>query len=200
MLVVGLTGGICAGKSTVAAMFRRLGAVVIDADRVAHELQAPGQPVFEGIVSAFGRAIVGKDGLLDRRRLGAIVFADPRARARLEEILHPAIIEECERRIRQAEASGAAVCLLDAALLIESGRQARFDKVILVEVSEGVQLNRLMARMGLSREGAMQRIRSQMPREERRCHASFVIENEGSLEETERQVKAVWKQLRVRSS
>jgi len=160
MLVVGLTGGICSGKSTVAAMFERLGAVVIDADRVAHELQVPGQPLFEAIVSAFGRQIVGEDGRIDRRRLGAIVFSDPKARARLEEILHPAIVEECERRIQQARASGAAVCLLDAALLIESGRHARFDRMVLVEASEAVQLERLMARMGLSREEVMQRIRS----------------------------------------
>ena len=195
MLVVGLTGGICSGKSTVAAMFGRLGAVVIDADRVAHELQAPGQPLFEAIVSAFGREVVGGDGRIDRRRLGAIVFEDPRARARLEQILHPAIVEECEQRIRQARASGAVVCILDAALLIESGRHARFDIMVLVEASEAVQLDRLTARMGLGREEAMQRIRSQMPIEEKRRHAKFVIENGGPLEETERQVRAVWKQL-----
>ena len=200
MLVVGLTGGICSGKSTVAAMFERLGAIVIDADRVAHELQVPGQPLFQAIVSAFGRQIVGEDGRIDRRRLGAIVFSDPKARARLEEILHPAIVEECGRRIRQARASGAAVCLLDAALLIESGRHARFDRMVLVEASEAVQIERLMARMGLSREEAMQRIRSQMPLEEKRRHAKFVIENGGSLIETERQVRAVWKQLRIQSS
>ncbi len=200
MLVVGLTGGICSGKSTVAAMFERLGAIVIDADRVAHELQVPGQPLFQAIVSAFGRQIVGEDGRIDRRRLGAIVFSDPKARARLEEILHPAIVEECERRIQQARASGAAVCLLDAALLIESGRHARFDGMVLVEASEAVQLERLMARMGLSREEAMQRIRSQVPLEEKRRHAKFVIENGGSLEETERQVGAVWKQLFAEAS
>ncbi len=195
MLVVGLTGGICSGKSTVAAMFARLGATVIDADRIAHELQEPGQPLFEAIVSAFGREVVGEDGRIDRRKLGAVVFADPKARARLEDILHPAIVGECERRIQQAGTSGAAVCLLDAALLIESGRHARFDTVILVEASEAVQIDRLMARMGLGRDEALQRIRSQMPREEKRRHASLVIENGGPLEETERQVKAAWERL-----
>ncbi len=195
MLVVGLTGGICSGKSTVAAMFARLGAAVIDADRVAHELQEPGQPLYEAIVSAFGREVVGEDGRIDRRKLGAMVFADPKARVRLEDILHPAIVEECERRIQEAGTSGAAVCLLDAALLIESGRQARFDMVILVEASEAVQIDRLMARMGLSRDEALQRIRLQMPREEKRRHASLVIENGGPLEETERQVKAAWERL-----
>ena len=200
MLVVGLTGGICSGKSTVAAMFARLGAAVIDADRVAHELQEPGQPLYEAIVSAFGREVVGEDGRIDRRKLGAMVFADPKARARLEDILHPAIVEECERRIQQAGTSGAAVCLLDAALLIESGRHARFDMVILVEASEAVQIDRLMARMGLSRDEALQRIRLQMPREEKRRHASLVIENGGPLEETERQVKAAWERLSAEAS
>ncbi len=195
MLVVGLTGGICSGKSTVAAMFGRLGAVVIDADGVAHELQAPGRSLFQAIVSTFGRRILGADGQIDRRKLGAIIFVDPEARARLEELLHPAIVEECERRIKQAAISGAAVCILDAALLIESGRHRRFDVVILVSASEAIQLDRLMTRMGLSRGEAMQRIRSQMPLEEKRRHASFVIENNGSLEETECQVKAVWQQL-----
>lgn len=200
MLVVGLTGGICAGKSTVAAMFGKLGAVIIDADQVTHELQAPGQPLFDAIVSAFGREIVGEDGRIDRRRLGAIVFADPVARARLEGIVHPAVIAECQRRIERVAATGARVCLLDAALLIESRRHARFDAIILVKASEAVQLGRLMARIGLSRNEAMQRIRSQMPSEEKRRHASFVIENEGSLEETERQVEAVWEQLAARAS
>jgi len=200
MLVVGLTGGICSGKSTVAAMFARLGAAVIDADRVAHELQEPGQPLYEAIVSAFGREVVGEDGRIDRRKLGAMVFADPKARARLEDILHPAIVEECERRIQQAGTSGAAVCLLDAALLIESGRHARFDMVIVVEASQAVQIDRMMARMGLSRDEALQRIRSQMPREEKRRHASLVIENGGPLEETERQVKAAWERLSAEAS
>jgi len=200
MLVVGLTGGIGSGKSTVAAMFGQLGAVVIDADRVAHDLHAPGQPLFQAIVSAFGHGIEDDEGRVDRRKLGAIVFGDAKARATLEEILHPAIIAECERRIQHAAASWATVCLLDAALLIESGRHARFDKMILVEASEAVQLERLMTRMGIGRDEAMQRIRSQMPSEEKRRHAHFVIENSGGLEETAHQVGAVWEQLRVHSS
>lgn len=200
MLVVGLTGGICTGKSTVAAMFGQLGAVVIDADRVAHELQAPGQPIFEAIISAFGREVVGDDGRIDRRTLGDIVFADPKARARLEGILHPAIIAECERRIQQAASSGSAVCLLDAALLIESGRHTRFDTIILVEASEAVQLERLTTRMGIGRDEAMRRIRSQMPAEHKRRHAHFTIDNGGHLEETARQVKEVWAQLEGLSS
>ncbi|MGH7369994.1 MAG: dephospho-CoA kinase [Candidatus Methylomirabilaceae bacterium] len=195
MLVVGLTGGICSGKSTVAAMFGRLGAVIIDADRVVHELQAPGRPLFDAIVSAFGREVVGEDGRIDRRTLGARVFAEPEIRTRLDAITHPAIIGECEARIKRAASSGAAVCLLDAALLIESGRHSRFDAIVLVEASEAVQLERLMARMGLPREEAMQRIRSQMPWADKRRHADFIIRNDGSHEETERQVRAVWQRL-----
>jgi dephospho-CoA kinase len=200
MLVIGLTGGICSGKSTVAAMFQRLGAAVIDADRVVHELQSPGQPLFDAIVSAFGLDVLGLDGRIDRRKLGARVFAEPDVRARLEAITHPAIIAECEERIRRAADAGAAVCLLDAALLIESGRQPRFDAIILVEASEAVQLDRLMARMALTQEEAMQRIGSQMPWAEKRRHADFVIRNDGSHEETERQVRAVWEQLAAKAS
>jgi dephospho-CoA kinase len=200
MVVIGLTGGICSGKSTVAAMFMRLGATVIDADQVAHELVEPDQPLFEAVASAFGREVVGADGRIDRRRLGAMVFADPKARRRLEAILHPSIILECERRIEQAGISGAAACLLDAALLIESGWHTRCDAVILVEASEAVQLDRLEGARGLSRDDAMLRIRAQMPQEEKRPHARYVIENEGLIEETERQVKAVWEQLCARTS
>ena len=200
MVVVGLTGGICSGKSTVAAMFRGLGATVVDADQVAHEVVDPDQPLFEAVVSVFGREVVGADGRMDRRRLGAIVFADPKARRHLEEMLHPAIILECERRIRQAGVSGAAVCLLDAALLIESGWHARFDAVILVEASEAVRLDRVVRSRDLSQDEAMLRIRSQMPQQEKRRHAHYVIENEGPLEETERQVKAVWEQLCAKAS
>lgn len=200
MIVVGLTGGICSGKSTVTAMFQRLGVTVIDADQVAHELVEPDQPLFETVASAFGREIVGADGRIDRRRLGAIVFADPKVRKRLEAILHPAIIEECERRIRQAVVSGAVVCLLDAALLIESGWHARCDAVILVEASEAIRLDRLVESKGLSQDEAMLRIRSQMPQHEKRRHAHYVIENDGALEATERQVKAVWEQLCAKTS
>lgn len=198
MIVVGVTGGICSGKSTVAALFKNLGAIVIDADQVAHELVEPDQPLFEAVASAFGREVVDANGRIDRRRLGGIVFADPEARKRLEAILHPAIIEECERRIRQAGASGAAVCFVDAALLIESGWYTRCDAVILVEASEAVQLDRSVGTRALSRNEAIQRIRAQMPQDEKRRHAHYVIENDGPLEETERQVRAVWDQLSVK--
>lgn len=200
MVVIGLTGSICSGKSTVAAMFQRLGATVIDADQVARELVEPDQSLFEAVVSAFGCEVVDVNGRIDRQKLGTIVFADPQARRRLEAILHPAIIEECERRIRQAEVSGTRVCLIDAALLIESGWYARCDAVILVEASEAIQLDRLVGSRGLSRDGAMLRIRSQMPQHEKRQYAHYVIENDGSLDVTARRVQAVWEQLRTKAS
>lgn len=195
MIVVGLTGGICSGKSTVAAMFARLGATVIDADQVAHELVEPNRPLFKAVASTFGREVVGADGRIDRRRLGAVVFADPEARRRLEELLHPPIIEECERRLRQAGIAGATICLVNAALLIESGWHTRCDAVILVEASEAVRLDRLVRSRGLSRDDAMLRIRAQIQQHEKRCHAHHIIANDGPLEETERQVRAVWEQL-----
>lgn len=195
MIVIGLTGGIGSGKSTVAAMFKELGATVIDADQVAHELVEPDQPLFEAVAAAFGREIVGASGRLDRQRLGAVVFADADARRRLEALLHPAIIVECERRIRQAADSGTAMCLVDAALLIESGWYTRFDAVILVEAGEAVRIERLVRSRGLSRDDAMRRIRAQMPQQEKRRFARFVIENEGPLDETARRVRAVWDQL-----
>lgn len=195
MIVVGLTGGICSGKSTVAAMFQRLGATVIDADQVAHEVVEPDRPLFEAVASRFGREVIGTDGRIDRGRLGAIVFADPNARRRLEELLHPAIIEECERRIRLTEVSGATVCLIDAALLIESGWHIRCDVVVLVEASDAVRLDRLIRMRGLSLGDAMLRLNVQMPQQEKRRYAHYAIENDGPLHETGRQVQAVWGQL-----
>lgn len=195
MIVVGVTGGICSGKSTVAAMFQRLGATVIDADQVAHEVVEPDRPLFEAVASTFGREVIGADGRIDRGRLGAIVFADPKARRRLEELLHPAIIKECERRIRLAEVSGATVCLIDAALLVESGWHIRCDAVVLVEASDAVRLDRLIRLRGLSLDHAMLRINAQMPQQEKCRHANYVIANDGPLEETGRQVQAVWGQL-----
>jgi dephospho-CoA kinase len=200
MIVAGLTGGICSGKSTVAAMFRGLGATVIDADQAAHELVEPGQPLFEAVASTFGGEVVGTDGRIDRRRLGTLVFADPEARRRLEALLHPPIIRECERRIRQVEVSGSTLCLINAALLIESGWHTRCNAVILVEASEAVRLDRLIRSRGLGPDEAMLRIRSQMPQQEKRRHAHYVIENEGPLTETARQVQAVWEQLCVEAS
>ncbi len=195
MLVVGLTGGICSGKSTVARMFERRGAVVIDADRIAHQLQEPGQLVYEKIVQAFGLDILKEDGSIDRVKLGAQVFQDPEKRRLLEGIMHPAIVQACEARIQGAKAEGALVCLVDAALIIEAGRHERFQRLIVVAAPEALQLKRLMERDGLSHEEALARLRAQMPLQEKKRYAHYIIENAGPLEETERQVEEVWERL-----
>lgn len=194
MLVVGLTGGICSGKTTVARMLAKRGAFVIDADEIAHELQEPGQPIYEAVVRAFGRGILREDSWIDRTRLGGLVFADPEKRQKLEALMHPAIVKECETRIEKAGKAGTKICIVDAALLIEAGAYRRFDKVIVVAAPEEVQLERLLAR-GLSQEEALRRIRSQIPLGGKVHYAHYVIENSGSLEETERQVGRIFEEL-----
>lgn len=195
MLVVGLTGGICSGRSTVARMFERRGAVIIDADQIAHALQEPGQAVYQAIVAAFGQEVLQEDGRLDRGKLGRLVFQDREKRQRLEAIMHPVIIEVCEERIKEAGEAGALICLVDAALLIEAGAHARFHKLIVVAAPEDLQLERLMRRDGLRREEALSRIRAQMPIREKKRYAHYIIENAGPLEETDRQVAEVWERL-----
>lgn len=191
MLVVGLTGGICSGKTTVARIFAKKGAVVLDADEIAHQLQEPGQPVYEAIVRAFGREILKADRRIERAKLGNLVFADPTMRRKLEAIMHPAIVRTCETRIEQAREAGTKICIVDAALLIEARAQERFDRLIVVAASKEVQLERLIQR-GLREEEAVRRIRSQMPLEEKVRYAHDFIDNSGSLEETEWQVARIF--------
>lgn len=191
MLLVGLTGGIATGKSTVAAMFAARGAAVVDADRIAHALQAPGQPCHRAIVEAFGPEILDGAGRIDRRRLGARVFADAAARQRLETIMHPAIRQACEREIRAAEASGRRLCIVDAALILEAGRRERFDRIVVVSAPEEVQVDRLVRTRGLSPAEARERLASQWTTSAKAALADFVIENGGDLASTEGQVARV---------
>lgn len=201
-LVVGLTGGIGCGKSTVAGMFAALGATRIDADAIVHELQAPGRPMLRRIAEAFGEHLIGADGALDRARLAAIVFRDPAARKRLNDIVHPQVGAEVVRRVRAALDAGDALLVVEIPLLFE-GRRAgtgtaalmRFDATVLVAASEETQVARQVARDGASREDALARIRAQMPLAEKRELADYVIENDGSLEETRRQVRDVFRAL-----
>ena len=195
MLVVGLTGGIATGKSTVAAMFAARGAAVVDADRIAHALQEPGQPCYHRIVEAFGIGILDAQGRLDRRRLGARVFADPDARKRLESILHPAIREACQREIRAAEAAGHRMCLVDAPLILETGQQGRYDALVVVTAPEEVQVDRLVHIRGLTGAEARQRLTSQWPTVAKAALADFVIDNTGELAATEDQVDRVYAAL-----
>jgi dephospho-CoA kinase len=203
--VVGLTGGIGTGKSTVSRMFAALGAAVIDADAIVHELQAPGMPMLTELAAAFGREMLRPDGSLDRPRLGNRVFADPAARRRLGEITHPAVGREMLRRLEAARAAGENLVLLDNPLLFE-GRARRGaaaagspsdpgGQTILVYAPAELQVARQMARDGVTREYALQRLAAQMPIDEKRALATWVIENVGTLVETERQVRELYSQL-----
>ncbi len=195
MLLVGLTGGIAAGKSTVAAMFAACGAAVVDADRIAHRLQEPGGPCHRKIVEAFGREILDPSGRIDRWRLGALAFADPPSRRRLEAIMHPAIWAACEEEIRAAAAADRSVCLVEAALILETGQRARFQKLVVVTAPEGVQIARLRGQRGLTEESARQRLAAQWSSAEKARHADYVIDNGGDLAATEAEVARVYADL-----
>ncbi len=201
--IVGLSGGIGSGKSTVARMLAELGATVIDADAIVHELQAPGTPLVEEIRQAFGDGVVGEDGALDRAALGDIVFRDETARKRLNDLVHPKVGAEFARRVAAAQGDPATrLLVLDIPLLFE-GRRAgtgtsavmQFDATVLVFASEETQIARQVERDGCTREEALRRIGAQMPLAEKRQLADHVIENDGALEETERQVRELFEQL-----
>ncbi len=191
-LLVGLTGSIATGKSTVSRMFAHLGARVIDADLLSREVVMPGQAAYARIVEEFGPQVVQEDGALDRKALGAIVFADPARRKRLEEITHPAIGARQQRILSVLdEEAFEGVVLWDAALLFESGGVAKMDRVVVVFADPETEGRRLMERDGLREADARARIASQMPIAEKAKLADHVIDNSGTREETERQVRAV---------
>jgi dephospho-CoA kinase len=193
MIVVGLTGGIASGKSLVAKVLKDLGAHLIDADQIAHELLEPGQQAREEVLAYFGRGIELPNGTIDRRKLGELVFSDPGKRAWLNGCLHPKVFEIYTEQVRHLCARQPdAVIVFDAALLIETGYHKKMDKVILVYADEEQQLKRLMERECFSHDQAMARIRSQMPLGEKRPHADYVIENTGNREETERRTREIF--------
>ena len=197
MLRVGLTGGLASGKSTVAGFFRELGAFHLDADRLAHELIAPGGGAEREVISRFGGGILGTDGAINRKALAAIVFSDPQALADLNAIVHPKVRKEIAQRIADHEsgASPAEVALVDAALLVESGIDCDFDALIVVACPEPVQIARAVARGGLTEAEARARIAAQAPLAQKAAVADFVVNNGASLDETKRQVTRVWDAL-----
>ena len=200
MLRVGLTGGIGSGKSTVAKMFQDLGAYSIDADQLGRKAEEPGQPALTEISRAFGPDVLHTDGTLNRSVLAGIVFSDPKALARLNAIVHPRIWEEGERLVAVYEAQDpAGVVVLDAAVLIEAGFAERMDIIVVVDVDESDQLQRLASK-GMVSEDACSRIRSQLPQEERLKCADFVIDNRGALGSTSKQVKEIWNLLVLRNT
>ena len=192
----GLTGGAGSGKSTVAAMFAELGARVIDADRVAHEVIRPPQPAYHEIVREFGFEILDSQGEIDRKRLAAIVFADPDKLKFLNAIVHPRVLERIERLAEGfLLADPGAVVLVEAALLYEAGYADRFRKMIVAWCQPAQQIARLMKRMRLTHEQAEQRIAAQMPAEEKRRRADYVIDCSGDLESTGEQVVRLYQQI-----
>ena len=191
MLVLGLTGGIGSGKSTVSALLAAKGAVVVDADEVVREQQRPGTPVFDAMVERFGPGIVGADGTLDRAVVADIVFADPKALEDLNSIVHPAVGAAIARRM-EALSSTDAVVVLDVPLLVEASRGYPLAGLIVVDVDPDIAVERLVMQRGMTEGDARSRMSRQASREERRARADVVIDNRGTPSDLARQVDAVW--------
>jgi dephospho-CoA kinase len=200
--VIGLTGGIGTGKSSVAAMFAELGARVIDSDAIVHQLQAPGMPLLAEIAAEFGAELIRPDGSLDRAALGARIFSDETARKRLNAIVHPAVGRESARQLAEAFASGVPLVVLDIPLLFETRLHGTATKanlgletIVVVYAPRELQVTRQVARNGYGRDEAERRVDSQIPIVEKRAQAHHVIDNSGSLEDTRRQVDDLYARL-----
>jgi len=191
-LVLGVTGSIASGKSTVVSMLKELGATHIDADLVYRELVQPGQPLLGELVAAFGDGIIAEDGSLDRGALGRIVFSDPEALAQLDRITHPAIIAEIDRRV---DAIPSGVVVIDAVKLVESGHADHCDVVWVVTIDPEIQVTRLTKRNKLEVVEARRRVAAQPPMAAKLARADRVIDNSGALDETRAQVLAAWNAL-----
>jgi dephospho-CoA kinase len=197
MLRAGLTGSIAVGKSFVSSVLAGLGCHLLDADRTAREVVAPGSVGLRAVVEAFGAGVLQPDGALDRAKLGAIVFSDESRRASLNSILHPLIIEAQDAWLRHcAEQDPWGVGIVDAALMIETGSYKRFDKLIVVCCRPELQLERLMKRDALTADEALRRIASQMPQEEKKKFADYLIDTSGSFDETREQAVRVYEKLK----
>jgi dephospho-CoA kinase len=194
-LLIGLTGNIATGKSMVGEMLAGLGASVIDADRVAHEVMRAGGSAFRAVVEAFGPAILAGDGTIDRAKLGDIVFRDAGALARLEAAVHPAVIAEVDRRIARATEP---VVVVEAIKLIETGMHCDYDALWVVTAPRHLQIARLMAARGLTEEEAVLRVDAQPPQEEKAALADRIFVNDGNLDQLQQEVRRAWTQLRTR--
>ena len=201
MLKVGLTGSIAVGKSHVLSVLKELGCHVIDADQIARDVVAPGTPALKLVTEEFGSGVLNPDGVLDRKRLGEIVFGDEEKRKKLNSILHPIIIGAQDEMIRELEAKDPnGIVIIDAALMIESGGYKRLDNLIVVYCEPEIQLQRLMKRDGLAREAALARIASQMAQQEKIKYADFLIDTSGDFADTRAQVETLFEQLRRAST
>ncbi|MEX0690982.1 MAG: dephospho-CoA kinase [Gemmatimonadales bacterium] len=199
MLNVALTGNAASGKSAVAALLTEWGATVIDADRLVHEAQRPDTPVFNAIVGRFGPGIVASDGTLDRAALRARVLADPTERRALEALVHPAVAAARSAAVEQARLAGAAVVVNDIPLLFEVLDPGAFDAVILVDAPETLRRDRLTRLRGLAPDEADRLMASQQPTARKRSRSTFIIENEGTLDDLRARTRAVWDALRQRA-
>jgi dephospho-CoA kinase len=200
MLRVGLTGSIGVGKSFVSGVLAELGCRVLDADETAREVVTIESPALRDVTAAFGTEILKSDGTLDRSKLGALVFVDAARRATLNSILHPYIIARQDERLREWEAlDPGGIAIIDAALMIESGGYKRFDKLIVVHCRADVQLERVMARNQLSREEAARRIAAQMPQEEKKKFADYLIDTSEGFESARKRAGEVYEELLVES-
>jgi len=197
MLIVGLTGGVASGKTAVAQVLKEEGAYIIDADQIARELVQPHTPAWNELVRAFGQEILQQDGTIHRKRLAEKVFAEPEQRRLLGQILHPRIKEQMDRRTKAiGEKDPEAIVVIDAPLLVELGEHREMDKLIVVTTTQTQQVERLKDRDGTGLEEALRIISSQMPMKEKLKFADYVIQNEGSLEETKKRAKEIFKDLK----
>ena len=203
---IGLSGGIGSGKSTVSKLLAELGATIVDADALVHEMQAAGQPMLDEIRAAFGDEVIRKDGSLDRPALGAIVFRDPAQRKTLEQIVQPPVVAEMARRAKVGIDAGEPMVVMDIPLLFEGYRSGtgsaaanRYDATVCVWVPVEVQIERTIARDGCDRGEAERRVAAQMPIDEKRDMADHVIDNSGTPEQTRRQVEDLFRELTEKS-
>jgi len=198
MKVVGLTGNIASGKTEVAKIFKDLGARVIDADQIAREVVKPGEIVWEEIHKEFGEDILNPDRTINRLKLGEIVFNDNEKRDRINKITHPKIIERMKELIKKYKRDNVKVVIIEATLIVEKGGlKDTIEELIVVTSDKETQIKRILERDGFKREEAISRIESQMPITEKVKHASYVIDNSGTLSETRKQVEEVWEKLKT---
>ena len=195
MVVIGLTGGILSGKSTVSKILAERGAVVIDADKVGHEVYKPGTEGWREVVAAFGKDILSPNDEIDRKRLAGVVFGDPAALERLNRIMHPRMRDIMEERLEKLRGEGVGVVVLEAAVLIEAGWTDLVDEVWVTAAPEERVIGRLQNRSGLDEEQARSRIRAQLSVEERARHADAVINTDCTIEETKAEVDRLWEKL-----
>ena len=197
MKVIGLTGGIGSGKSTVAQFLAELGAVILDADKIGHEAFKPDSGGWREVVAAFGRQILAPDGNIDRKKLGEIVFGNAESLSRLNQIMHPRMYDMVKAQLEEYRQQGMRVAVLEAPLLLEAGWTSLVDEVWVTTASESTVLKRLEGRTGLSQAESLARIRSQLPSAERARHADVAINTDCSLDESKAKVKELWQRLQT---